>query len=293
MVFVLVTSLIQATRWQVTGNNLYMTETTVNNKSLSIRVCSNGLSFCTYAPGKEEPFAYRVYDVNHTISLTANLKDALMNDDMLKDDYQRVNVLVTTPHFTTVPVAAFNKDSIEAIYQFAFPKDKSQHVSYNVLRRSGIAIVFGLDRNIYQLLLDDFPRARFYASASTLIEFFSERSLFGPGRKMFVYLHEKEITIYAFEQGRMLYVNDFQAANVNDIQYYTLNVWKELGFSQVDDVLHVVGDKSSMCTELADKIRYFLQNVSVIDRSEDFKDKLTAGNTTIPYDLQTLLICGF
>ncbi len=270
-----------------------MAEHQITNKSLSIRVCSNGLSFCTYAPGQEEPFEYKVWDVNHTISLAANLKDALMNEPMLKQEYQRVNVLITTPHFTTVPVAAFDKDDIHAVYQFTFPKDKPQHVSYNVLRRSGIAIVFGLERSIYQLLLDDFPRARFYASASTLIEFFSEKSLFGPGKKMFVYLHEKEITIYAFEQGRMLFVNTFDCTSVADMQYYTLNVWKELGFDQVEDVLCIVGDTEKRAVELSEKIKYFLQHVSVIDRSEDFKDRLTMGNNLIPYDLQTLLICGF
>jgi hypothetical protein len=70
-------------------------------------------------------------------------------------------------------------------------------------------------------------------------------------------------------------------------------VWKQLGFDQVDDVLFVVGDMEQRTTELSEKIKYFLQNVSVIDRGEDFKDRLTMGNTHIPYDLQTLLICGF
>lgn len=263
------------------------------NKSLSIRVCSNGLSFCTFEPGQESPFVYKPWDVNHTVSLAANLKEALTGEPMLQQDYQRVNVLITTPHFTTVPVAAFKKEDIQTIYQFAFPKDKPQHVSYNILRRSGIAIVFGLDRNIHQLLVDDFPRARFYASASTLIEFFSERSLFGPGKKMYVYLHEKEMTVYAFEQGRMLFVNSFAVASVVDMQYYVLNVWKEMGFDQMDDSFFVVGDNEERCVELSEKIKYFLQHVSVIDRSEDFKDRLTMGNNLIPYDLQTLLICGF
>ena len=270
-----------------------MTEDKINNKSLSIRVCSNGLSFCTYAPGQEEPFEYKTWEVNHTISLTANLKEALTNEPMLKQEYRRVNVLITTPHFTTVPVAMFHKEDIQSVYDIVFPKDKPLHVSYNVLRRSGIAIVFGLDRNIHQLLLDDFPRARFYASASTLIEFFSERSMMGKGKKMFVYLHEKEMTIYAFEQGRMLFVNTFSVSGVADMQYYMLNVWKELGLDQIDDSLFVVGDNDRQCRDFADKIKYFLQNVSVIDRSEDFKDRLTLGNNRIPYDLQTLLICGF
>lgn len=263
------------------------------NKSLSIRVCSNGLSFCTFEPGLKTPFVYKSWDVNHTVSLTANLKEALGTEPMLQQEYQRVNVLITTPHFTTVPVAAFQKEDIQTVYQFAFPKDKPQHVSYNVLRRSGIAIVFGLDKNIHQLLLDDFPRARFYASASTLIEFFSERSLFGPGKKMYAYLHEKEMTVYAFEQGRMLFANSFSVASVADMQYYVLNVWKELGFDQVDDAFFVVGDQEPRCVELSEKIKYFLQHVSVIDRSEDFKDRLTMGSQLIPYDLQTLLICGF
>ena len=86
-----------------------MAENLITNRSLSIRVCSNGLSFCTYAPGQKDPFVYKVWDVNHTISLTANLKEALMMEPMLKQEYQRVNVMIATPHFTTVPVAAFRR----------------------------------------------------------------------------------------------------------------------------------------------------------------------------------------
>ena len=88
-----------------------MAENTLNNnKSLSIRVCSNGLSFCTYSPGQQQPFEYRKVDINHTISLAANLKEALRNEEMLQQDYLRVNVMVSVPHFTTMPVAAFQKD---------------------------------------------------------------------------------------------------------------------------------------------------------------------------------------
>jgi hypothetical protein len=91
----------------------------------------------------------------------------------------------------------------------------------------------------------------------------------------------------------MLFVNTFVATSVADIQYYTLHVWKELGFDQIDDSLLIVGDKELRTTELSEKIKYFLQNVDVIDRSEDFKERLTKGNSLIPYDLQTLLVCGF
>lgn len=269
-----------------------MTETIISNKSLSIRLCTNGLSFCVYAPGSDSPFTYKVFDMNHTISLAANLKHALMNEPLLKQQYQRVNVLVSTTDITTIPVAFFNADEVSDVYQLNFPKARPQHVTYNVLRRSGVALVFGIERTVYQLLLDDFPRARFYASSSTLIEFFGEKSAGGNNRKMYVYLHEREITLYAFEQGRMLFVNSYPIQAVSDMQFYILNVWQQLGFDQLGDALYIVGDNDNS-KELSDKITYFLKEVSVIERGNDFRGSLTEGNTMIPYDLQTLLVCGF
>jgi hypothetical protein len=271
---------------QVTGNNQNP------NKSLSIRVCTDGLSFCVYAPSEAEPYKYITYKVNHTISLAANLKQALLNEPVLQEEYQRVNVLVTTPKFTTVPVVHFKSEEIEDIFNFNFPKEPPQHISYNVLRRSGIAIIFGLEKNIYQLIRDDFPRARFYASASTLIEFFAEKSIFGNNKKMFVYLHESEMTVYCLNQGVMLFVNTFPVKTVDDIQYFILNVWQQLGYDQIDDSLFIVSDKNQH-TNLASKISYFINKVETIEPGEDFRNTITKGCTNIPYDLQTLLVCGF
>lgn len=272
----------------------------VNLKSLSIRLSTDGLSFCVYAPAEAQPYIYKEYKVSPIISMAANLKEALQTEELLKQEYQRVNVLISTPEFTTVPALAFQREDVNDVFRFVFPKSGQQHVSYNVLRRAGIAIIFGLDKHIHQLLLDDFPRARFYASASTLIEFFSERSLIGANKKMYVYLHDEEMALYCFDQGRMLFVNTYAVRGVNDCQYYILNVWKQMGMEQIDDALCIVDD-GDLSNQLADKIRYFIKNVSLIDRTEDvFRTHLgtdlqgvTKSANLIPYDLQTLLVCGY
>jgi len=276
---------------------------TSSNKSLSIRISTDGLSFCAYEPALQQPYSYKEYAVSPIVSMAANVKEALMTEPMLKAQYQRVNVLVGTPEFTTVPSAEFDREKAAGLFQFVFPKTAGRHVSYNVLRRSGVAIVFGFDKNIHQLLLDDFPRARFYASASTLIEFFSEKSLIGSGRKMFVYLHEgelsmrlgqqaQEMTLYCFDQGRLAFVNTYPVRGTNDCQYYILNVWQQLGMDQYDDGLSIVDD-SGASQQLVERIRYFVRNATLADRTDDFRDTLTHGNQLLPYDLQTLLVCGF
>lgn len=272
---------------QVTGNSKNQ------NKSLSIRVCTDGLSFCVYTPTSSSPYEYKTYKVKTTISLAANLKEALTHEPILKEEYQRVNILISTPHFTVVPIEAFKTEDVNDIYNYNFPKDKPQRTSYNILRRSGIAIVFGIEKNIYQLILDDFPRARFYASASTLIEFFSEKSMLGTNKKMYAYLHEKEMTLFCFDKGRFLFVNTFNINGIADCQYYILNVWKQLGFDQLDDALFIVGDDRQRKV-LHEKLQNFIENVSLIDYKEDFKNTVIQDfSTAIPYDLQTLLVCGF
>jgi hypothetical protein len=69
-------------------------------------------------------------------------------------------------------------------------------------------------------------------------------------------------------------------------------VWQQLGFDQIDDMLFIVSD-NDMREQLSTKISYFLSNVDVVDRREDFRHTITKGNSEIPYDLQTLLVCGF
>lgn len=266
--------------------------TSPQNKSLSIRISSDGLSFCVYSPSETPQYVYRTVKPRPVISLAANLKEALLNEPLLKSAYQRVNVLVTTPSFTTIPAVEFDREQSNDLFHFLFPSEENSHVSYNVLRRSGIAIVFGLDRNIRKLLLDDYPRARFYASASTLVEFFSDKSVGAGHKQMYVYLHDKEMTVYCFHEGRMLFVNTYQVNSVNDCQYYIMNVWEQFGYDQLDDSIEIVSD-NDQSQLLADKIQNFIKKVHLIDRSEDFRETITHGSKVIPYDLQTLLVCGY
>ena len=265
---------------------------TLQHKSLSIRISSDGLSFCIFSPTESPSHTFKVVKTRPVISLAANLKEALQSEPLLQMRYKRVNVLVTTPSFTVVPALDFDREKIGEIYHFLFPRETQTHVSYNVLRRSGIAILFGLDRNIRKLILDDFPLARFYASVSTLVEYFSDKSVGSGHKNMYVYIHDEDMTLYCFHEGRLLFVNNYPVHGVNDCQYYILNVWKQFGYDQLEDSIEIVDD-GNMSELLSEKIQYFIKNTSLLDRSDDFRHTITHGNKVIPYDLQTLLICGF
>ena len=109
---------------------------------------------------------------------------------------------------------------------------------------------------------------------------------------MYVYIHDEEMTLYCFHEGRLLFVNSYPVNGVNDCQYYILNVWKQFGYDQLEDSLEIVDD-GGMSELLSEKIQYFIKDTNLLDRSDDFRHTITHGNKVIPYDLQTLLICGF
>ncbi len=264
----------------------------VLNKSLSIRISTNGLSFCTYSPGEKKAFEYKKIDVQPTISMAANLKNALMTEPELKGNYQRVNVMVVTPRTTCIPVEDFDPEYAESFYEFNFPDAEKTHVSYNVLNKCGIAVVFGIAKNVYQLLVDDFPQARFYASLSTIVEHIGNVEKTSRKNKMYAYVLERELTLYAFSNGTMLCFNTFPVTSIDDCVYYTLNMMQQMKFSQVDDSLQIIGNTGKE-KNLLSKISSFVKDVTVVDCREEFGNSITGGDTSIPYDLQTLLICGF
>ena len=269
-----------------------MSNDKVLNKSLSIRIATNGLSFCTYSPEEEKPFEYKKVDVQPTISLAANLKNALMNEPLLKGQYQRVNILIATPHTTCVPFEDFEPELAEDIYYFNFPDSANTRVSYNILNNSGIAVVFGVEKNIYQLIIDDFPHARFYAALSTMVEHIRNAERANKKNVLYVYLHEREVNLYAFSNGSLLCYNSFPITAIDDCGYYILNMMQQLKFSQVDDSLLIIGNTGKE-KDLLSKMRIFVKDVIVVDCKEEFRNSITGGDSAIPFDLQTLLTCGF
>ena len=74
---------------------------------LSIRFSADGFYFAILNPkAKEESdsYTYYIYEVDESLSLTANLKQALTDLEWLSYSYQAVNLLIDTPRFTLMPL---------------------------------------------------------------------------------------------------------------------------------------------------------------------------------------------
>ena len=61
-------------------------------------------------------------------------------------------------------------------------------------------------------------------------------------RNLFIYFYNEVMNICYFEQHRFRYANSFKMTNNDDMLYYILYVWKQLGMNRETDILSLCGE---------------------------------------------------
>ena len=247
--------------------------------TLSIRLSADGFSFSIHSSQKEDDFFFASYPVNVSYSMTANIKKMLQATEELKYSYGQTNILVDTQRFTPVPFDIFEDEHTEELFYQNFPKIDNETVLCNILGKSNIALLFGMDKHAHQLICEQFPHARIFASTSPLTEYFSQQSKANNHRSLYVLFHPSRMEVFALDKGKLLLINSFNSKQTPDHIYYLLYVWQQLGYSQEKDSLYLageVGSKDILLTEL----KKFLRQVDFLPTQ-----------STLSFDIQSLMTC--
>ena len=246
--------------------------------TLSIRLSADGFSFSVHTLTNGECLFMDTFAVNTSYSLTANLKEMLASTSALQYRYKQTNILIDTPRFTTIPFELFEDEQTEELFYQNFAKSSHETILCNILGKSNVALLFGMDKYAHQLLCEHFPKVRIFACISPLTEFFAQQSQESSCRKLYAHIKKTSMEILAFEKGKLLIVNTFPCQHINDRIYYLLYIWQQLGFSQEKDQLWLAGDTKE--EELLTELNKFLRQVNI----QPAQGKLT-------FDIQTLMTC--
>lgn len=245
---------------------------------LSIRLSVDGFSFSIHHPQKRDEQYYSSYEVNASYSLTANLKEMIASTEAFNHQYRQTNILVDTQRVTSIPFDLFEDEYTDTFFYHVFPPNKHETVLCNILGKSNIALLFGMDKYAHQLLNEHFPKANIYACISPIIEHFTKESSKSNTRKLYAYLQKEKMEVFAFDRGKLLLTNSFHCKLIADQVYYLLYIWQQLGFNQTKDHLELIGacEKEELLTEL----NKFLRHTHTLPFQQ-----------SLPFDLQTLMIC--
>ena len=258
--------------------------------TLSIRLSTDGFSFSIYNPLNGSDFFFRTYNINIQHSMAANVKEFISNTDELNCQYKRINILISTHRYTTVPLDFFDEKEMESIYYQNITRTNNEIVLCNMLSRSNIAVLFALDKLTHVYLTELFPTARFYVSISPMAEYFSSRSKQGNCSKLFVNIQPYSIDILGFNRGFPLIMNSYKISQIDDICYYILNIWQNAQYNQLRDELHICGNAGRR-KETSDRLQDFIKHIFIINPQAELNKSTTTDIEEIPFEMQSLITC--
>lgn len=258
--------------------------------TLSIRLSTDGFSFSVYNPILDHSFYYIPYKIDRSLSMVANIKEMLQQNEFLKLTYKRIHIYIAQPDYIPVPFELFDEEEIEELYYQSHQKESNNLILHNILPKANVVMLYGLNKAVYQLLKEQFPEARFYSIASPLTEYFTGKSYLGNSKKLYAYLQGENLTVLCFERGKLLLLNSFVCKQTNDYIYYLLYIWKQLNYDQNRDELHLTGifpEKDILVHQL----RKYLRQVYIINPTAEFNRSEFSKIEEIPFDLQTSFLC--
>lgn len=260
--------------------------------SLTVRIAGGGFSFSLYDPASEEGFRFQPYEINPTVSIVANVKEAMRNEAVLKDTYHKVNFLFTG-ETVLLPSEFFNEEDYPHYFRFQYPALDNYEVEYNRLSHTGNVLLFPVERGLKKLLVDEYPNVAFYSVLSSITEHFCGLSRFGNNRKLYLYFYDGKLCAEVFDKGRLEFMNEFRwDSEVSNVLYYVTCIWKACQLDVEEDRLYVAGDVGGAKSSLLEQLRRFYRNVCCINPAAEFNEASVSRGEDVPYDVQSLLVYG-
>ena len=261
-----------------------------NRNILSIRLSADGFSFSILDPAGHQPFLYSSVQVTPGISLTANIKQSLAHEELLMQKGRRTLVLVENPRWTVVPLDLFEETHAEAIFAQSQQIVSGEKVLYNVLEKSNVVILFSMEQAAWQLVKELWPNANIYASISPIINHLTIKSHSSTDCcKMYIHMSKRAADIIVLQNGMPVLMNSFTCQSTDDVLYYTLNVWKQMGLDQQSDEIYLLGYHSEKAT-LLEKLGVFIETVVDVNPKVEFnRSEVAECKEEVSYDMLTLL----
>lgn len=254
-------------------------------RRLFIRVSRNSLSFSTLEASE---VTFEPFPLNSSISIAANLREALRTLPLLSQSYGRVFVMVDTP-VLLMPTILFNEEEEEQLYRHTFTGQNQHMVMHMVLPDLNSVAVFSVQKDLRTVLRDTFGQVRYLPVAAPVWSHLHQRSFTGKHEKLYGYFHDRQLEVFSFVQNRFRFSNTFAVNDPNDALYYLLAVWKQLGMKPEHDELYLVGDIAER-EALIEDTQKFIKRVFYINPSGEFNRAAVTQIAGMPYDLVALFM---
>ena len=176
------------------------------------------------------------------------LENAVYDNPVLLDVYNKVRVMVESEHFAILPPQFGDEGDAREVLEASFP-DAQGDLGVCSLPRCKVAIAFEMPEGVLGFLQRTFNMPAVFHHLYPLCEHYKGHDDNRGVACMHLNLHHDFIDILIVKNHALAMANSFHCDNANDTIYYTLHAWNTFGLEASKDELLLTGSK-----ELRDRI---------------------------------------
>lgn len=260
-------------------------------RTLYMRLSEQGMCFARYEARRETYFSFSPFPVRQRASLAVNLREALQAEEILQAPVEHVQVLVSTPAIP-VPLADFQEEDCETIYNYCFTPDARRRVFYDAVSATSTVLLFALEEMTCHVIEDAFNSNVHYISATTpVLKHFATKGNQGEREKrLFIYCHEQTAEIFLFEESRLIALNAYSVQAPTDVAFYAFNLACMHAANLQEAPVYVACNEQALKDAICTELQKYAANVRPVNPGAEFNRHIVAVTPAVPYDLINLLI---
>lgn len=229
---------------------------------LSIRLSADGLSFSAYNPEKPQSYFYREAAFDRNTPYLASLEELFFANELFTRSYRKINVVFVTPQYTLAPAEMLPEERKAELFSMNFSVP-AKRILGNPADGDAM-LLFGVNEDVYEFCSRSLINPAFIHHITPQLEVLKKQGMADGRNHLFANVHRKIVDLVAFSEGKLLLVNTFGYEQPDDLLYYILNVWRQLGMDQLKDQLSLYGI-GPVCKRLARSLEVYIQNISKTD----------------------------
>ncbi len=227
---------------------------------MSIRLAPDGLSFSGYRPNENGSFFYTEEVWNGVSSYVDWVKECFFSADWLSQSFRQLYVVQSQSSFTIVPLAYYSAQEKEHLFNFTCGNQQADKVLSIEWKETNQVLLYTMGQELYDFCSRSLDNPQFICSQWPLLVWWRNEGLNNLFRQMFLHISDGLLTVACFAQGNLLYSNYYAVHSVDDMLYYTLYIWKQLGWNAQSDQLKICGE-AKVESHFATMLRTYIRQV--------------------------------
>ncbi|WBL24422.1 DUF3822 family protein [Zunongwangia sp. HGR-M22] len=252
---------------------------------LSIQVSLNGLSFCILNTESNTIVYYhkKIFDKElDPINLLQKIEEEYNTQSQLKTPVNEVKLCFCNTLFTLVPKKWFQEDAAASYLKFNTKILKTDFVAIDEIDDNQIVNIYIPYTNILNYFFEKYGEFEYSHHLSILLhKFLSFED--HKGIKIYAHNRNKQLDLFAIEDGKLLVCNSFSYSTGEDYLYYLLFIAEQLNLDpkkfslnlsgeihKEDEIYKLLQDYIQHIIFLSSEISYEIEEGWNINKSEEY-----------------------